>query len=405
MKIIEKYKIHQEAPFNNEEVMLVSRVPILIWTLLVYVATLILQNFNELIFLNSLFFSITYFFHILVHWYSNLLTRFWSWLYFLTQGLMILTCALLMPFGSPAVLIGLLPVLIGQSIGLYSHNRKIIFVSLYSVSMFFYAEIFLRKAYELLLITPLFFLMLIIVIAYSMLFLQQVHARLRTQSFLKDLENAHRKVEELTLANERQRMARDLHDTLAQGVASFIMQLEAADEFIVQGNIRRSQEIIQQSMGQARRTLAEARRVINNLRLNSASEMVFHEELTDEIQRFFQATGINVYPKIQMSSQMSRMLMEHSLYIVSECLTNVAKHAKADNVWVTVNEQNDRIEIEVKDNGTGFDTSQVGKQAGHYGLLGLFERVRLIGGEIQITSASNGTRIRMEAPIHKGDKL
>ncbi|WP_167374632.1 sensor histidine kinase [Paenibacillus helianthi] len=238
-----------------------------------------------------------------------------------------------------------------------------------------------------------------------MLFLQQVHARLRTQSFLKDLENAHRKVEELTLANERQRMARDLHDTLAQGVASFIMQLEAADEFIVQGNIRRSQEIIQQSMGQARRTLAEARRVINNLRLNSASEMVFHEELTDEIQRFFQATGINVYPKIQMSSQMSRMLMEHSLYIVSECLTNVAKHAKADNVWVTVNEQNDRIEIEVKDNGTGFDTSQVGKQAGHYGLLGLFERVRLIGGEIQITSASNGTRIRMEAPIHKGDKL
>jgi two-component system, NarL family, sensor histidine kinase YdfH len=218
--------------------MLVSRVPILIWTLLVYVMTLILQNFNELIFLNSLFFSITYFFHILGYWNSNLLTRFWSWLYFLTQGLMILTCALLMPFGSPAVLIGLLPVLIGQSIGLYYRNREIIFVSLYSVSMFFYAEIFLRRAYGMLLITPLFLLMLIIVIAYSMLFLQQVHARLRTQNFLKDLENAHRKVEELTLANERQRMARDLHDTLAQGVASFIMQLEAADEFITQGNIR-----------------------------------------------------------------------------------------------------------------------------------------------------------------------
>lgn len=405
MKFIEKYKMNKLAPFNNEEVMLVSRVPILIWALLVYVATLILQNFTELIFLNSLFFSITYFFHILVYWYSNLLTRFWSWLYFLIQGLMILTCALLMPFGSPAVLIGLLPVLIGQSIGLYSRNREIIFVSLYSVSMFFYAELFLRKAYELLLITPLFFLMLIIVIAYSILFLQQVYARLRTQIFLKDLENAHRKVEELTLANERQRMARDLHDTLAQGVASFIMQLEAADEFISQGNIRRSQEIIQQSMEQARRTLAEARRVINNLRLNSASETVFQDELTDEIQRFFQATGINVYPKIQMSSHMSRMVMEHSLYIVSECLTNVAKHAKADKVWVTVTEQDDRIKIEVKDNGTGFNTSQIGKQTGHYGLIGLYERVRLIGGQLHITSTSTGTRILMEAPINKGDKL
>ncbi|KWX83617.1 hypothetical protein AMQ83_30970 [Paenibacillus riograndensis] len=396
--------MNQKDRFDKEEVMFVSRVPILIWILLVYVATLILQNFNELIFLNILFFSITYFFHILVHWNSYLLTRFWSWLYFLIQGLMILTCALLMPFGSPAVLIGLLPVLIGQSIGLYSHKRKIIFVFLYSVSMFFYAEIFLGNVYELLLVTLLFYLMLILVIAYTMLFLQQVHARLRTQTFLKDLENAHRKVEELTLANERQRMARDLHDTLAQGIASFIMQLEAADEFISQGSIQRSQEIIQQSMGQARRTLAEARQVINNLRLKSASDLVFQEELTDEIQRFVQATGIHVYPKIQMSSNLSRMLMEHSLYIVSESLTNVSKHAKADKVWVTVIERSDRIEIEVKDNGTGFDTSQIGKQAGHYGLLGLYERVRLIGGQLQVTSTSRGTRILMEAPINQGDK-
>jgi two-component system, NarL family, sensor histidine kinase YdfH len=81
---------------------------------------------------------------------------------------------------------------------------------------------------------------------------------------------------------------------------------------------------------------------------------------------------------------MSRMLMEHSLYIVSECLTNVAKHAKADTVWVTVTEQNNRIEIEVKDNGKGFDTSQIGNQGGHYGLLGLYERVRLIGGESRL---------------------
>lgn len=97
--------------------------------------------------------------------------------------------------------------------------------------------------------------------------------------------------------------------------------------------------------------------------------------------------------------------MEHSLQIVSECLTNVAKHAKADKVWIVVSEQNNRIEIVIKDNGNGFDTNQIGKQTSHYGLVGLYERVRLIGGELQITSLSSGTRITMVAPINEGEKL
>lgn len=59
--------------------------------------------------------------------------------------------------------------------------------------------------------------MLIIMFAFAIMFFRQVHERQRIQSFLQDLQEAHKKVEELTLANERQRMARDLHDTLAQG--------------------------------------------------------------------------------------------------------------------------------------------------------------------------------------------
>ncbi|AWB44749.1 sensor histidine kinase [Paenibacillus sp. CAA11] len=390
---------------ESVEEMLVSRLPILLWLQMVYIATMILQNVKELLFLPSVFFTIIYLLHILIHWNSYRLTRARSWLYFLIQGLLILTCALLLPEGSPAVLIGLLPILIGQSLGLYYQKTKIMLVFLYCVFMFSYAQIYLGKMPDLLLLIPLFILMLIVVIAYALLFFQQVHARLRTQAFLKDLEDAHRKVEELTLANERQRIARDLHDTLAQGVAGFIMQLEAADEFISQGNIQRSQEIIQQSMSQARRTLSEARRAIDNLRSKSASDVDFFESLTDEIQRFFLATGINVYPTIQMSSRLSRMLMEHTLQIVSECLTNVAKHAKADKVWITVTEQNGRVRIEIKDNGIGFDTALIGTKTGHYGILGIYERARLIGGQVQIFSLSNGTRITLEAPIDEGDKL
>lgn len=391
--------------YGSSEEMLASRFSIFLWVQLVYAVTIILQNINELLIVNSIFFTITYLLHVLIHWNSHRLTQSRSWLYFLIQGLLILTCALLLPEGSPAVLIGLYPILIGQSIGLYYQKRKIMFVFLYCVFMFFYAQIYLGRMPDLLLLVPLFILMLIVVMAYTVLFFQQVHARLRTQTFLRDLENAHRKVEELTLANERQRIARDLHDTLAQGVAGYIMQLEAADEFIAQGNIQRTQEIIQQSMSQARRTLSEARRAIDNLRLKSASDVDFCESLTDEIQRFSQATGIHVYPKIQISSRMSRLVIEHSLQIVSESLTNVAKHAQSDKVWVTVTEHNGRMRIEIKDNGIGFNTALIGTKTGHYGILGIYERARLIRGQVQIVSLTNGTQITLEAPINEGEQL
>lgn len=393
--------------YEDNEEMYDSRVPILLWTEMVYIVTMILQTFNDFLLIQSLFFTIAYLLHILLHWNSNRLTSSRPWLFILIQGLLILTCALLLPEGSPAVLIGLLPVLMGQSIGLYYQNqiKKITLVFLYCVIVFFYAQIYLGKMPDLLLLIPLFLLMLIVVVAYALLFYQQVNARLRTQAFLKDLEDAHRKVEELTLANERQRMARDLHDTLAQGVAGFIMQLDAADEFILQGKIRRAQEIIQKSMSQARGLLVDARRTIDNLRAKSAPELDFRESLREEVQHFSEATGIQVYSNIHISQRLSRMLMEHCMQIVSECLMNVAKHAKADLVWITVTEQHSRIQIEIKDNGIGFDTSQVGKKAGHYGLIGIYERVRLIGGKIQITSQPAGTVIAMEAPINEGDKL
>lgn len=396
---------------NNEEVsgveieeLYVSRLPILLWVCLVYAASIILQNLTELDMVNSLIFTAGYCLHAMIYWNSYRLTATRPWLYFMIQGIFITSGALLLPGGSPAILIGLFPILIGQSIGLYYQKRKIALVTLYCTVMFFYTALYLGDRFDLILLVPLFMLMLIIVMAYALLFFEQVHARKRTLSFLRDLESAHRKVEELTLANERQRMARDLHDTLAQGVAGLIMQLEAADTFISQGNTRRSQEIIKQSMSQARRTLAEARLVIDDLRLKSGGGIDLQESLSEEIQRFIHATGIEVVQHIQVPIQLSRTLMEHSLSIVSECLTNVAKHAQASKVWVTILERNHRLQIEIRDNGIGFPTEALDQQVGHYGMLGIRERTRLIEGELSISSSEGGTRIFLKAPVHKGEE-
>jgi NarL family two-component system sensor histidine kinase YdfH len=406
MEILKKIFITNKEDQNktiNE--ILDARFPILLWVSLVYIASMILQNFRELNVISSLIFTAFYVFHLFLHWNLYRISISKSWIYFIIQGLLIFICALIMSVGSPAILIGLFPVLIGQSIALYYQKRKVALVTLYCVSMFFYTTIYLGNQYDLVLLAPLFLLMLIVVVAYALLFFQQVHARIRTQIFLKDLENAHKKVEELTLANERQRLARDLHDTLAQGLAGLIMQLEAVDAHISQGNIQRAQEFIEISMSQARRTLAEARLAIDNLRVRSVSRIDFEEAITDEIRRFNLATGIIVIPRMKIDSLLTGTLKEHGLQIISECLMNVAKHAKADKVWISVLEQNNHIHIEIKDNGVGFDTNLIGKKPGHYGILGLYERVRLIGGEIIIRSLTSGTRIRIEVPLHRGDGI
>jgi hypothetical protein len=93
-------------------------------------------------------------------------------------------------------------------------------------------------------------------------------------------------------------------------------------------------------------------------------------------------------------------------YMISECLTNVARHAQAKNVWVTIRDNTDKLYIGIMDDGKGFHTDIIGKQTGHYGLLGMYERARLIGGKIQINSIIHeGTSIDIEASLAKGDTL
>lgn len=380
-----------------------SRVTVLIWVSVVYVAAILMQFIHEPQLLRSCVFTGLFTVHVLLHWNFYRISNKQFWLHFAVQGVLIYLCAILLPDGYQAVLIGLLPVLIAQSLAFSYRIRNVVFVSVISLMLFFDAALTLSDTDGLIFILPFFALMLIVVVAYALLFFQQVQERLRIQNFLRDLKEAHMKVEELTLAGERQRMARDLHDTLAQGVAGLIMQLEAADAHMTQGNTERTQEIIRLSMKQARRTLAEARLAIDNLRLKSASELDFREAVEAEVQHFKDATGIDAVTQLQLTKRLSRMLMEHSLHMVKECLTNIARHAQADKVWVSVSDQNDRLSIEIRDNGIGFSANAIGKEPGHYGLLGLQERVRLIGGKMEVDSSQAGTSITIEASFTEGE--
>ncbi|MEN1990531.1 sensor histidine kinase [Paenibacillus hubeiensis] len=401
MKIIPK-KMNPSG-INEEETdpIASSRIPIIIWLWLVAIATLILQTMSAPLLVPSIFFVAAMLAHTLVYWEVNKLIIRSKLLYILLQAGLIYGSAMLMPDGMPAVLIGLIPVLIGQTFAIFYETVKVVLVAFTLYLLFCTVTLFTRSGTDVALLILLLLMMIVVVVSYAVLFYRQVNARVRTLTFLHELEKAHQKVEELTLTSERQRMARDLHDTLAQGLAGIIMQLEAVDEHMNRGSFPRAHEIVRSSMGQARKTLADARKAIDDLRTKATPAISFGEAVLEQIQRFQQATGIKVELDGKSPPDISKVQMEHVLHILSESLMNIARHAQATIASVRMAEEKGVFHLIIIDNGVGFSVDRIGKQSGHYGIIGINERARLIGGSIEIASGKEGTTIVLRVPLRK----
>ncbi len=395
-----------DKSLNHSAAVSDSRIPILIWIVLIYAASLIMEwKAGVFSWIGLMFFTGLLALHASLYWHSPILVAKRAWPYFIIQGLLIYGMSFLVRNGSPVVLLGLYPVLIGQSVGIFYQKSKIVAVSFGCYSLVWIALSAMGWFEDILLLVPLFVLMNVIVVSYGLLFFRQVHARLRTQSFLRELERTHRKVEELTLANERQRMARDLHDTLAQGLAGLLMQLEAADAHLDKKNPARAQEIIKQTMQRGRKTLSDARLVIDDLRLNGNDDPDFSRLVEETADKLTSNTSLAVDLNISRSVSVTGFVMEHVLHIIGESITNTVKHAEANRLRLTIEEDESAgiLQIRIQDDGIGFNTDSIGRQAGHYGLVGIRERVRLLSGTIDIRSGpEEGTTITVAIPDFKG---
>jgi NarL family two-component system sensor histidine kinase YdfH len=300
-----------------------------------------------------------------------------------------------------SMILSLYPALLGIAVGMQREKRRIVAVVIVWLCLAT-LNLILVLGFAVL-PTWLVFAppLTLFVVIYVVLYLRQVEARDHAQVLLRDLEAAHReladyaaRVEDLTLAAERQRMARELHDTLAQGVAGLVLQLEAADSHLAQGRAERAQSIVQQAMVRARATLADARRAIEDLRV-VPSAAGLEDALRHEVTRFTDATGIPCALDFALTGSLPEATAEHLLRIVAEGLTNIARHAQATHAWVNVAESDGGVTIEVGDDGVGFDPTVAFDQPGHYGLLGMRERTRLAGGMLVVESAPGaGTRVR-----------
>jgi NarL family two-component system sensor histidine kinase YdfH len=235
------------------------------------------------------------------------------------------------------------------------------------------------------------------IVLLMVMYNQQLAERQKAVDLAESLESANAKlaaynakIESLTLQNERQRMARELHDTLAQGVAGLVLQLEAIKAHLASNRTERASAIVEQSITRARSTLAESRAAIDNLR---AVPVNVADAVREQVEHFKQSTG--VVCELDMSvteNQLSPEVIDHAMNILSESLTNISRHAQANKVRVEFIIQNKTLELEVRDNGKGFDVKQETK--GHYGLVGMHERARLTGGMLAIESDASGTCVQ-----------
>lgn len=345
--------------------------------------------------------------HIVLYWLAAWITRDNRWMlpYLAGQGgLAFILCLI---GQNLAMIFGLYLGLIGITIGLLKLTRLgfsvIIFYFALSLVNYYLVVGQSQIAWWALGIIP----STAFVIIYVTLYNRRVEAQARAQALADELERANRQlaeyaaqVEDLTLANERQRMARELHDTLSQGLAGLILQLEAADAHLANSHPERARLIVQQTMERARATLGDARRAIANLRQAPEGQLDLAAALQLEAERFNEATGIPCNLAITPANSLPERLYEPVLRTVTEGLTNIARHSQADQVRLQMTIQAGWVEVTLYDNGVGFDPQTSSHQAGHYGLLGMQERARLAGGTLEIASSQgSGTTVCLRLPI------
>jgi NarL family two-component system sensor histidine kinase YdfH len=353
-------------------------------------------------------FTILFTIHLLFHWISIWwLKKNWSiWIYLGIQAAIIFTLVSLA--GELGPMIGLYLGLIGEAVGLLNGSwlkKWVAIAGLLALSAI--NSYWVLPEGQILLWAIAILPMTVFVVIYVLLYSRQADARIKAQQLLAELKAANRRlteyadrIEDLTLANERQRMARELHDTLAQGLAGLILQLEAADSHLSDGRPERAQTIVEQAMTRARATLAESRRAIDGLRREMPAGL--EESIRAEAEHFTSATGVPCDLDYSIAGPLPGGIPELVLRTVSESLTNIARHAQARRASVSLRGDGSSLSVEVTDDGIGFDPGRSEGREGHYGLIGLGERVRLSGGTLEIRSApGKGTSLNVSIPLSR----
>ncbi|MFN2130711.1 MAG: sensor histidine kinase [Anaerolineae bacterium] len=206
-------------------------------------------------------------------------------------------------------------------------------------------------------------------------------------------------LEQLTVSRERNRMARELHDTLAHTLSGVAVQLEAVRS-LWESDPEAAREMVEQSLASTRAGLGDARRAIHALRAAPLEDLGLALAIRELAQSAAGRAEWALALQVPEDAWELPPAVEQAIYrVADEALANAAQHAGARNARVCLEQKDARITLVVRDDGQGFDPTQPVPE-GHYGLQGMRERAEMVGGVLTVDSApGRGTAVRFEVEV------
>jgi len=200
---------------------------------------------------------------------------------------------------------------------------------------------------------------------------------------------------------ERARLAREIHDTLAQGFVGISSQLDAVDLSMPPGESP-ARKYLRMAQRMARHSLTEARRSVMDLRASVLEEQDLAAALQSGTQLWTAGQPVEVSVEVSGATRpLPEPMEQHLLRIAQEAVTNIVKHAGATRIWIKLHMEAAQLVLRIVDNGRGFEMGDAfSPLAGHFGVIGMRERAERLGGELRLAShPGEGTQVEVEVPL------
>ncbi len=200
---------------------------------------------------------------------------------------------------------------------------------------------------------------------------------------------------------ERARLAREIHDTLAQGFVGISSQLDAV-AMCMPDEATPARKFLDLARRMARHSLTEARRSVMDLRASALEGQDLAAALKSGTRMWTAGSPVAVNVDVSGAEKpLPQEMEQHLLRIAQEAVTNVLKHAGASQIWIKLHMEARKLHLCIIDNGQGFDQQDVfASRGGHFGVLGMRERAERLGGELRLDShPGEGTEVQVKVPL------
>jgi signal transduction histidine kinase len=279
------------------------------------------------------------------------------------------------------------------SLGLFLiHQLKYI----YSVTPFIHTamqhQIWMHQLSEVL----LFGVSLFFVLQFVNIWLTEFQIRKQLGTAHSKLQTYALKIEDLATVQERNRIARDIHDSLGHTLTALNVQLQTTAK-LWPINPSKAKSFLDQAQQLGKLAIQEVRQSIHTLRIDAQEPESLETALEALVDDFRKGTGITIINNIQVGVALSSEWVKNLYRIVQEALTNISKHSQASVVFIQVQTTSDKVTLFIDDNGEGFSADH---EIEGFGFQGMQERVAFLNGILKVSShPGTGCRIKVELPM------